>query len=149
VHRCVQTASAVLRGGGWPGEAVLDRRLGDPGPFVVDPEVSGSLFLETPVRELVRRQLAGSKPLPGLRPTEEGVRLLLRMTTGNLRQRGSLSVYVTHDAILAVLVASIFRLPLEETGWPGYLDGLLLWRSAGRLHFSWRGLGQASHPVGG
>lgn len=146
VHRCVQTAAAILHGSGWPGQISLDPLLGEPGPFVVDPEVSGPLFLDASIRELARRQLSEAKPLPGMRPTEEGVRMLLRRTTGNLGQCGFLNVYVTHDVILAVLVASLFRLPLEETGWPGYLDGLLLWRSDGRLHSSWKCLRQASHP---
>ena len=149
VHRCTQTAEAIRRGGGWDGEVGLDRRLGDPGPFVVDPEVSGPLFLDTPIRELAHRQLVETGPLPGMRPEAEGVQILLDLTAGNLEQDGGLNLYVTHDVILAVLVASLFRLPLEEAGWPGYLDGLLLWRSAGRLHFSWRGLDQASDPIGG
>jgi broad specificity phosphatase PhoE len=149
VPRCLQTAEAILRGASWPTEVTVDHRLGDPGPFVVEPEVCGPLFLDTPIRELAHRQLSDPGPLPGMRPTAEGVRLLLDLTAGNPGRCGSLNIHVTHDSILAVLVASLFRLPLEQTGWPVYLDGLLLWRSAGRLHFSWRGLGQASHPVGG
>ena len=149
VPRCVQTADAILRGGGLPGEVALDRRLGDPGPFVVDPEVSGNLLLQIGILEIVRRQLADPEPPQGLRTTADGVGLLLCLTTGNLENHGRLKVYVTHDAILAVLVATLFRLPLEETGWPQYLEGLLLWRTAGQLNFSWPGLPQASHPMGG
>ena len=148
VHRCAQTAGAILRGGGWAGEVALDSRLGDPGPFVTEPDVSGPLFLATPVRDLARRQLVEAGPLPGMRPTAEEVRILLDLTAGNLEQDGRLNVYVTHDVILAVLVASLFRLPIEDVGWPGYLDGLLLWSSARRLRFSWRGLEQSSHPIG-
>ena len=147
VPRCVQTGKAILRGAGCPGGVALDRRLGDPGPFVVDTDAGGPLFLEVPVPEIVRRQLQQAEPLPGMRPTPDGVEILLSLTADELENNGRLSVYVTHDAILAVLLASLFRLPLEETGWPDYLDGLLLWRSDGRLRLSWLGLQQASHPA--
>ena len=149
VPRCVQTAEAILRGGGQEGTAALDWRLGDPGPFVVDTEISGSLFLEIGILEIARRQLAGSEPPPGMRATSEGVGLLLDMIVVDLGSSGHLNVYVTHDAILAVLVAYLYGLPIDEIAWPEYLDGLLLWRSRDRLRFTWRGLEQASHPFGG
>ena len=148
VPRCVQTGEAILRGADCPGGVALDRRLGDPGPFVVDTDAGGPLFLELPVPEIVRRQLQQAEPLPGMRPTPDGVEILLSLTAEQLESHGRLSVYITHDAILAVLVASLFRLPLEEAGWPAYLEGLLLWRSSRRLHFSWRSLQQASHSIG-
>ena len=148
VPRCVQTAEAILRGAGRDGNLVLDHRLGDPGPFVVDPEACGRLFLELPVSEVVRRQLSDAQPPTGMRPTSEGVDILLGLATEHLDWQGRLSIYVTHDAILAVLVAHLYRLPVQEAGWPGYLDGLLLWRSAERLYFTWRGLHEASHPIG-
>ena len=84
-----------------------------------------------------------------MRPTAEGVGLLLGLTTNELRSRGRLNIYVTHDAILAVLVAHLYRLPVDEINWPDYLDGLLLWRCGNRLHFIWRGLEEGSYPVGG
>ena len=145
-----QRLGAVLRSvRGLPGEAVLDRMLGDPGLFIVDPEVSGNLFLQTGILEIVRRQLGEAEPPPGMRPTAEGIELLLSLTTDNLENRGRLNVYVTHDAVLSVLVASLFRSPLEKTGWTQYLEGLLLWRTAGRLHFSWRAFERASYPLRG
>lgn len=149
VLRCVQTAEAILRGGGLPGDTALDRKLGDPGPFVVDPEVSGSLFLQIGILEIVRRQLGDADPPAGMRPTEEGIELLLSLTTDNLENHGRLNVYVTHDAVLSVLVATLFRSPLETTGWPQYLEGLLLWRTSGRLHFSWRAFERASYSLRG
>lgn len=149
VARCADTAKAILRGGGWQEDVALDRRLGDPGPFVVDTETSGALFLEVGILEIVRRQLSHAAPPAGMRDTSEGVDLLLRLAADGLRSRGRLSIYVTHDSILAVLVAHMYRLSVDEVGWPDYLDGLLLWRSSQRLHFAWRDLPQASHPLCG
>ena len=58
-----------------------------------------------------------------------------------------MNIYVTHDAILAALVGWLFRLPVYREGWPDFLDGVLLWRMAGKLHCAWRGLHQAAHPL--
>ena len=148
VPRCVQTAEAILRGGGQEGTAAPDWRLGDPGPFVIDTERSGPFFLNTDISEIANRQLTNAEPPPGMRETHEGVRLLLDLAARDLGNRGHLNVYVTHDAILAVLVAYLFGLPTEETGWPNYLEGLLLWRGSEHLNFAWRGLEQASTNVG-
>ena len=141
--RCVHTAQAILRGAGSSSEVTTERRLGDPGAFIVDSKISGPLFLEIPIPEIARRQLQDAAPLPGMRPTAEGVGILLGLTTGSLVRKDRLHVYVTHAVILAVLVARIFQSPLEEIGWPGYLEGLLLWRSASGVRASWRGLQQA------
>ena len=149
VPRCESTARAILRGGDRPDGVALDWRLGDPGPFVVDAAVSGAFFLEIGVLEIVRHQLTRTEPPTGMRTTQEGVDLLLGLTVSNLRSTGRLDVYVTHDGILAVLVAYLFRLPVDEIEWPGYLDGLLMWRRGEHLHFAWRGLEQGSHPFGG
>ena len=140
VPRCVQTAQAMLRGAGPAVEVTTDRRLGGPGAFVVNAEAAGPLFLELPIPEIARRQLQDASPLPGMRPTSKGIEILLKLATGPLDENGRLHVFVTHDVILSVLVNSIFRSSLEETGWPGYLEGLLMWRSDEQLHLSWREL---------
>ena len=149
VPRCESTAQAILRGGALPEETTQDWRLGDPGPFVSDSEASGALFLEIGILEIVRHQLTHADPPVGMRPTAEGIDLLLGLTVIDLRSCGRLNIYVTHDAILAVLVAHLYRLPVDEIGWPDYLDGLLLWRCGERLHFIWKGLEQRSNPLGG
>ena len=147
--RCVQTAEAILSGSGRERGAARDWRLGDPGPFVINTEVSGSLFLEIGILEIARRQLADVEPPPGMRATSEGVRLLLDLAAKGLGSSGYLNIYVTHDGILAVLAAYLYELPIDEIHWPEYLGGLLLWRLRDRLHFAWRGLEQASRPIGG
>lgn len=144
VYRCVQTVEALLRGSGSCAGVVTDRRLGDPGPFVVAPEVVGSLFLEVPVQEIARRQLEEPAPPPGMRRTEEGVAILLDLLTVNLGRNGRLFVYVTHDVILMPFVATLYGKSADETGWPDFLDGILLWQWDKRLNFNWRGFQQAS-----
>ncbi|MCE2469466.1 MAG: histidine phosphatase family protein [Dehalococcoidia bacterium] len=149
VPRCEATAKAMLRGAGLPERTVLDWRLGEHGPFTVDAEASGALFLQVGIREIVRRQLTGAQPPPGMRTTSEGVSILLSLLIDALRSGARLNLYVTHDSILAVLVASLYRLPVDEIDWPRYLDAFLLWREANQIHFAWRGLPHRSHPLGG
>ena len=149
VPRCIQTCEAVRHGCGWKVPIERDTRLGAHGPFVTDPEISGQLFLELGILEMVERQLTASRPPLGMRPISDGMRILLGLVARNLEGRGRLNLYVTHDAILAVLVGRLFRLPLEAIGWPDYLEGLRLWRVKGRLHCAWRQLQQASDPAGG
>lgn len=149
VPRCVETSRAILRGAGCEDGVTLDRRLGDHGPFVVDPEVAGRLFLQTSVLELTRRQLSGGDPPAGMRRNSEGVAILLDAATGAMRTGSELNLFVTHDAILAVLVAHLYGVQVDEITWPGYLDGLVLWRDGELLRFSWRGLQQGSHPACG
>ena len=149
VPRCDATARAMLRGGGLPEDAALDWRLGAPGPFVVDEEASGTLFFEIGILEIVRRQLTCSEPPAGMRATPEGIDLLLGLTVAGLQSRGRLNIYVTHDSILAALVAYLYGLPVDEINWPDYLDALCLWRCGQRLHFIWKGLDQGSYPFSG
>ena len=44
--RCVQTAENIIAGAGWDAVALPDQRLGAPGPFVVESELAGPLFLK-------------------------------------------------------------------------------------------------------
>ena len=146
--RCVQTAEAIARGAGWNVRVVGNSLLGEPGPFVTGHE-AGQYFLKQGILEIVRQQLHEDSPPPGMRPTEEGINLLLRLTSSELGHGGRMSVFVTHDAILAVFVARLFGLRHDEIPWPQYLDGLILWPSDGGLKCSWRGLQEATYPFGG
>ena len=149
LQRCRDTAAGMCRGADRSGSVSADRRLGNPGAFIVDPETAGSFFLSHGIHEIVRRQLHDNVLPPGMRSTEEGVKLLLDLAAGRLASGGKLAIYVTHDALLAVLVARLFRLRHDAIPWADYLDGLLLWRSGTRLLCSWRGLELAAYPVSG
>ena len=147
--RCMQTADAIIAASGWKTGAVPEQLLGDPGPFVVEPELAGRLFLDIGTEAIVRRQLADDQPPSGMRSTSAGVQLLLRELTTALNGPVNASVFVTHDAVLAVLAGYLYRLPVDGLHWPGYLDALVMWPDSDRLRFLWRGLGEGSHPLGG
>ena len=147
--RCMQTADAVIAGAGWKVSAAPEPLLGDPGPFVVEPELAGRIFLDLGIEEIVRQQLAEDEPPSGMRSTSSGVNLVLRELASALNGPATASVFVTHDAVLAVLVGHLYGLPVQGFPWPDYLDALVTWPDSDQLHFLWRGLDQGSHPIGG
>ncbi len=146
--RCAQTAQAIIRGARWDCVAVADHRLGDPGAFVVAPELAGPTLLEIGPEAMAERQLTETELPPGMKATIQGVELLLDLIQSQLAARGRVSVFVTHDLVLAVLVGSLYGLNPSEFDWPDYLDSLIVWKQLDRLRFRWRGLHEASHPVG-
>ena len=147
--RCMQTAEAIIAAAGWKTGAVPEQLLGDPGPFVAEPELAGRLFLDIGTEAVVRRQLADDQPPSGMRSTSSGAELLLRELAAALNGPDSASVFVTHDAVLAVLAGHLYQLQVDGFHWPGYLDALVMWPDSDRLRFLWRGLGEGSHPIGG
>ena len=146
--RCVQTAQAIIKGAGWNAPAVADHRLGDPGPFVAAPELSGPVLLQIGPRAMAQRQLTETEPSPGMRAADQGVELLLNLIRPHLAERGLVSLFITHDLVLAVLVGKLYGLNVGEFKWPDYLDALMVWKTSGELRFRWRALHEASHPVG-
>ena len=147
--RCMQTANAIIAGAGWTTNALPDRLLGNPGPFVEQPELAGQIILDVGINAIVRQQLAEVEPVSGMRSTSAGVKLVLQELAAALATPGATSVLVTHDAVLAVLVGYLYHLPVKDFPWPGYLDALVAWPDSDRLRFLWRGLDEGSHPVGG
>ena len=120
--RCVQTAENIIAGAGWDAVAVPDQRLSAPGPFVVASELAGPLFLEIGPEGVVERQLADATPPDGMRSAAEGVGLLLDLLIPHPKTQGRLGLFVTHDAVLAVLVGSLYGLHVGGFAWPDYLD---------------------------
>ena len=147
--RCVQTAEDIIASSGWQVDAIPDTLLGDPGPFVVDAELAGNIILDIGIPAVVAQQLSAVEPPDGMRSTSEGVRLVLSSVADALCARCGTSVFVTHDAVLAVLVGTLYGRPVDGFRWPDYLDALVLWADSNRMQFLWHGLDEGSYPIGG
>ena len=139
VGRCVDTAAAVARGAGDALSVTEDWRLGDPGPFVVDPDVAGPPFLDVGAAEVVRRQLCEPEPPPGMRATGEGVRLLLDLALGDGGGPNTLDILVTHDAVIAAFLGHILPGADGAAPWPDFLEGALLWGTQHAFGMTWNG----------
>jgi hypothetical protein len=124
VGRCRATAQAIARGAGWTGKVRADRRLSHP-------------HIE-PAWELVAQKMVN-----GVLPAQ--VQETLRWITGApelafLEEHPRLDVLVTHDTVLGAVVGSLLHAPVLGPAWPGYLEGLLLWREEDEIHARWRGI---------
>ena len=146
--RCAQTAESIIAGSSWTADVIPDTLLGDPGPFVVDAGLAGSRILEIGIPAVVAQQLSSSEPPDGMRSTSEGVQLVLDSVADALCARCGTSVFVTHDAVLAVLVGTLYGRPVDGFRWPDYLDALVLWADSDRMQFLWHGLDEGSYPIG-
>ena len=83
-----------------------------------------------------------------MRSTPEGVQLVLDSVADALCAQGGISVFVTHDAVLAVLVGTLYGRHVDGLRWPDYLDALVLWADSDRMQFLWHGLDEGSYPIG-
>ncbi len=138
--RCVQTAQAISRGLGRRHITVgTDWRLGNPGAFVKNPALAGPLFLQIGSREIVHQQLTQPQQLKGIRSTKEGVHLLLDFMLSGNRDSHGFDIFITHDAILAVMVGYLFETDMTSVNWPDFLEGLFLWESPDGICASWGG----------
>ena len=139
--RAVATAMAISRGAGWNAHLEEDWRLGMHGPFVVDPSVVGRQVLEIGAVEMVRRQLHDPGNFPGMRPTMDGIGLIVEYLTEDLGASPALDVNVSHDAIMATTIAAVLGIDFEDDDWPGFLEGLFIWREGDSLLGVWRSKG--------
>ncbi len=89
--------------------------------------------------EVVRRQLRGLETVPGMRPTSEGVSLLLEILLESSSSLNTLDVLVTHDSVIAAFVGHLLQIAPSDAMWPAFIDGPLVWRSSGGVGLAWMG----------
>ncbi|MFZ5723887.1 MAG: histidine phosphatase family protein [Pseudomonadota bacterium] len=138
VGRCIDTARAMLNG----ARSVLDvtphRQLVEPGCFVHDIRAVGPLFLELGPVEFANRHFR--EPVAGVRSPGEGTHRLLGFVRDELGQPGSLSLFVTHDTILAACIYTLLDIErIDSVHWPWMMEGAFLWFDGARVQGLWRG----------
>ena len=123
VGRCLTTVEAIARGAEWSVEVESDERLSH--PFIA------------PVWSLVEHG-----KLNGVLPFQIQATLQLLLDLPQPAVRGALpqlDVMATHDTVLGAVVACLLGAPiLGMDYWPGYLEGLFLWREENQIHARWR-----------
>jgi len=112
--------------------------LGSPGPFVVDREEGGRVWRIEGNERMVRRQMAGHQ-WPFMRPTHEGVGLLIDHVRARHAERQGIGALISHDAIVMPII-SLFTDDRFEDRWLSPLDGLILvMEPLGELYALWQG----------
>jgi hypothetical protein len=118
VGRCIDTGVAIGRGAGWPGDIVIEDRLGFP---FIQPSWD--------------RLLAGATNGDTSKEAWQTVNMLLEDT--NLS--GGVNIYITHDCNVAYLARCLLGDLVNEANWPGFLEGLVVWRTNNQVSIIWRG----------
>lgn len=137
VRRCRETAEALQRGSGLGSAITIDRLLGDPGVYVLDPELAWEHWQRLGHEAVIKHLASTDRPLPGLAPPDEAARQLAwHMARSLIGSPPGLHVFVTHDAVLYPTAARL--LPAIAPDWPNFLESAVLYGPATALAFAYR-----------
>lgn len=119
VSRCSETAKALREGLGRPDDLTIDEttKLGDPGPFVVQPARLSQLAGSNERLMEILQQHARGVAHPCLSSLEDGARMVLSLVA-----KREPAILISHDAIIGSFAAA-FGL---EPDWPQSLHGLAI-----------------------
>jgi len=118
VGRCIDTGTAISRGVGWPGDVIIEDRLGFP---FIQPSWD--------------RLLAGATNGDTSREAWQTLNMLLEDTN----KPGGVNIYITHDCNVAYLARCLLGDVVNEANWPNFLEGLIVWRAENQVRIVWRG----------
>lgn len=136
--RCVQTAEALRDGAGAYLEISTHRFLGDPGVFVLDGKVAWGNWKNLGNEGVAHHLASTDQALPGMAHPQEAVQMLLEYMLATVRGVPGIHVFVTHDVILAPVVARLLSCPSDILEWPAFLEGALFWLSQTGTHLLYR-----------
>ena len=124
IQRCVQTAENIVRGYGKQIQIVKTKMLGDPGIHVSDEDKLGEYYFKHGFWKIFDN-FKNNKNVPGLKSKEQ---LLLEFNRfiSETRNDTGLTLYITHDWLIAfyAYAANIFEYTVEN--WINYLNGLII-----------------------
>lgn len=136
LKRCVDTAEILSKN----KSIHKTQLLGDPGIFIENPVQAGKIFLNKSPQIIANHLLSVETNPDGFcRSTSDTISNLINQVIKMGSASSLLSVFVTHDIILAIIVAFYFSETDAAHVWPCYLEGLLFWREEDTIHFYFRG----------
>lgn len=157
IQRCLDTASLMLAGQadvfGFPiTEPPIEQNvlLVEPGGFVHDVRQAGPVFLQYGSLAFINAFLR--EEVVGMKVPQHGVRDILQllhqqsMAVTAERDTGTIHLAVSHDTILAALLAVMARQrTITWADWPNMMEGVWLWFDGAvfveaTLNWLWRGV---------
>lgn len=139
VRRCRETAEALRRGANIKVRIVDDHLLGDPGVFVLDPELAWTHWKTLGHEAVVEHIAYEAPPLPGLAPARTAALKLVRHMYRTLHNSpAGLRIFVTHDAVLLPMAARLLPSLHAPHAWPNFLETASLWDDNNILAFAYR-----------
>lgn len=126
ILRCMQTAQLIADVQGYAHDHIeTSPLLGDPGFFIADAELAWQSWLNKGSEAVNTHLLSGSDTWPGFHPFDAAVADMLEHIHASLSARSTgLTLWVTHDTILATLASRLLPKPLTLAEWPNFLGAL-------------------------
>ncbi len=124
IGRCVQTAEFIAKGYGKSIEIIETTALGAPGLHISDEKLAGEFFLNYGFDEMYRRFIQEIE-IPGVPGLSDFNKTFTNHLVENTNQNG-LTIFVTHDMLIAFYHYSINKTIYTKENWIKYLSGLLL-----------------------
>lgn len=124
VGRCIQTAEFISKGYGSSVEIIETTALGAPGLHIADEKIAGAYFLKHGVLKMYDQFMQGVK-IPGVPRIEEIRSSLTNFLSESTNDKG-LTLFVSHDMLIAFYHYSINKTIYTKDNWVNYLSGLTL-----------------------
>ena len=150
IQRCVETAELMIAGAcalksvKLPSVEILTQPLlVEPGSFVVDIGAAAPYFRQQGAVSFINSFVQNA--LPGMKHPINGVVDVLELIYKTHPQSNGLSLAVSHDTILAAILAVISgRTEITQQDWPKMMEGLFVWFEGdvfieSKLKWIWRG----------
>lgn len=152
IQRCVDTAALMIQGADAISvknnthhiEIIEKGLLVEPGSFVLDIKQAAPYFRQQGALGFINSFV--NNALPGMKHPILGVLDVLELIyETHPKQDNGLSLAVSHDTILAAIVAVISgRKQINQPDWPEMMEGLFVWFEGSsfhdsELHWIWRG----------
>jgi len=133
---------SILEGAGALVPVTLSTVLGDPGAFVVEPDVAWRAWMELGHDEMLVRLISGRVGRPGFRGRAEGAAMVAWVVREAWTRLGrdELGVMITHDTILGPVAASWCDDWPGAVSAPAFLEPAACSFTEGRLVVTWRDL---------
>lgn len=151
IQRCRDTATLMIQGAEEVGQDCLNTidvvsqgLLVEPGSFVVDIQQAAPYFRRQGALGFINSFI--NQRLPGMKHPVYGVLDVLELIYhSHPEQKAGLSLAVSHDTIIAALLAVISqRQHISVQDWPEMMEGLFVWFEGNDfatscIHWIWRG----------
>lgn len=124
VCRCVQTAEEIVKGYGSSIEIIETKALGGPGLHINDTKMAGEFYLKYGFDEMYYRFI-NDMEIPGVLSATEFNKLFTDHLVENTTKNG-LTIFVSHDMLIAFYHFSIDKTVYKKENWIKYLSGLIL-----------------------
>ena len=128
MYSCLETSLGIATGAAYTGKMTTHHNWELPGVFIDDMEEASEILVDRGV--IWTYGYLSKYPqarLPGMKSCYHGSSILIRDLHFFKIPEGKFGVYVTHDSLLATLIAGITGRRINIKNWPAYLEGFVIW----------------------